>query len=181
MGAVRFSKSPGVKALSSLPDRHRFHALPHFERQIRPFDLLLIVFAAFSRYNAGESCRLDFRTLCNCGTGNRNFFAMVAMASIEEFGRRIGREFGAERVILFGSHAHGAVTEDSDVDLLVIGSFEGRSVDRSVEIRMKLRPQFPVDLLVRTAEKVRERIQMGDDFMREIVEEGKVLYEANDR
>ncbi len=106
---------------------------------------------------------------------------MVAMASIEEFGRRIGREFGAERVILFGSHAHGAVSEDSDVDLLVIGPFERRSVDRSVEIRMRLRPRFPVDLLVRTAEKVRERIQMGDDFMREIVEEGKVLYEANDR
>ncbi len=40
---------------------------------------------------------------------------MVAMASIEEFGRRIGREFGAERVILFGSHAHGAVVEEGKV------------------------------------------------------------------
>lgn len=106
---------------------------------------------------------------------------MVAMSQIKEFGQRIGREFGAERVILFGSYARGTVTEDSDVDLLVIGPLDGRSVDRSVQIRMKLRPQFPVDLLVRTAETVRERIQMGDDFMREIVEEGKVLYEADDR
>lgn len=106
---------------------------------------------------------------------------MVAMSEIEGFGQRIGREFGAERVILFGSHAKGEVNEDSDVDLLIIGPFEGRSVDRSVEIRMKLRPQFPVDLLVRTAEKVRDRIRMGDDFLREIVEEGKVLYEAYDR
>jgi predicted nucleotidyltransferase len=106
---------------------------------------------------------------------------MVAMSQIEEFGQRIGREFDAERVILFGSHAHGTVTEESDVDLLVIGSFEGRSVDRSVQIRMKLRPGFPVDLLVRTPEKVRERIQIGDVFMREILEEGKVLYETDDR
>ncbi len=105
---------------------------------------------------------------------------MVAISEIEEFGRQIGRLFGAERVILFGSYARGTVTEDSDVDLLVIGPFEGRSVDRSVEIRMKLRPRFPMDLLVRTPEKVRERIQMGDEFMREIVEEGKILYEAND-
>jgi hypothetical protein len=45
---------------------------------------------------------------------------------------------------------------------------------------MKLRPRFPVDLLIRTAEKVSDRIQMGDEFMREIVEEGKVLYEADD-
>jgi len=106
---------------------------------------------------------------------------MVAMDRIEEFGRRIGREFGAERVILFGSYARGPVSEDSDVDLLVIAPFKGRSVDKSVEIRMKLRPAFPMDLLVRTPEKVRQRIEMGDDFIREILEEGKVLYEADDR
>ena len=106
---------------------------------------------------------------------------MVAMNRIEEFGRRIGQEFGAERVVLFGSYARGAVTEDSDVDLLVIVPFEGRSVDKSVEIRMKLRPRFPIDLLVRTPEKVQQRLEMGDDFMREILEEGKVLYEADNR
>ena len=106
---------------------------------------------------------------------------MVAMDRIEEFGQQIGMEFGAERVILFGSYAQGTITEDSDVDLLVIGPFEGRSVDKSVEIRMKLRPEFPIDLLVRTSDKVRQRIEMGDDFLREILEEGKVLYEADDR
>ncbi len=104
---------------------------------------------------------------------------MVTMDRIEEFSQRIGREFGAERVIVFGSYVRGMVTEDSDVDLLVIVPFEGRSVDQSVKIRMKLRPQFPVDLLVRTPEKVRERMEMGDGFMREILEEGKVLYEAD--
>ena len=106
---------------------------------------------------------------------------MVAMDKIEELGRRIGRQFNAERVILFGSYARGAATKDSDVDLLVIGPFEGRGVDRSVQIRMELRPDFPVDLVVRTPEKVRQRLGMGDDFMQEILEEGKVLYEADDR
>jgi len=104
---------------------------------------------------------------------------MVAMSQIEEFGRQIGCEFGAKRVILFGSYACGTATDDSDVDLLVIAPFEGRSVDKSVEIRMKLRPRFPVDLIVRTPRKLRQRIRMGDDFMREILEEGKVLYEAD--
>jgi len=106
---------------------------------------------------------------------------MVAMSRIEEFGQRIGHEFGAEKVVLFGSYAQGTATDDSDVDLLVVCDFEGRSVDKSVEIRMKLRPRFPIDLIVRTGEKVRQRIDMGDDFIREILEEGKVLYEANDR
>ena len=103
---------------------------------------------------------------------------MVAMNQIEMFGKRIGTEFKAEKVVLFGSYAQGTATVDSDVDLLVIGSFEGRGVDKSVEIRMKLRPPFPVDIIVRTPEKLRQRLEMGDDFMRQILQEGKVLYEA---
>jgi len=109
------------------------------------------------------------------------YIKMVTMNKIEEFGRRIGSEFDAERVVLFGSYAEGIATEDSDVDILVVVPFKGRSVDKSVEIRLKLRPGFAVDLLVRTPEKVRQRIEMGDDFMRDILEQGKVLYEADDR
>lgn len=105
---------------------------------------------------------------------------MAAMNEIERFGRRIGEEFGAQKVILFGSHAQGTPSQDSDVDLLVIGSFVGRDVDASVEIQMKLRPGFAVDLLVRSPEKVRERIAMGDTFMEDILSRGRVLYEAAD-
>jgi predicted nucleotidyltransferase len=104
---------------------------------------------------------------------------MVAMNEIEEFGRRIGVEFGAEKVVLFGSYAHGVVTEDSDVDLLVVVPFEGKSVSKSVEIRMKIRPKFPVDLLVRSPAMIRKRLEMGDGFIKSILEEGKVVYEAN--
>jgi predicted nucleotidyltransferase len=106
---------------------------------------------------------------------------MVAINQIKKFGRQIGEQFHAEKVILFGSYARGDITTDSDVDLLVIGPFKGRNVDKSVEIRMKLRPQFPVDILIRTPEKVQQRIKMGDCFMREIIERGKVLYEADNR
>jgi predicted nucleotidyltransferase len=104
---------------------------------------------------------------------------MVAMNEIERFGREIGSQFGAEKVLLFGSHARGSEQNDSDVDLLVVLAHKGRSVDNSVEIRMKLRPKFPVDILVRSPEKVRQRLDMGDDFMRQILDNGKVLYEAN--
>ena len=38
---------------------------------------------------------------------------------------------------------------------------------------------LPMDLLVRTAEQVKERVQIGDAFMREIVERGKILYEGD--
>jgi len=99
---------------------------------------------------------------------------------IEALGRRIGREFGAHRVVFFGSYAHGSPAKDSDVDLLVILPFQGSSVNQSVQIRMELRPTFPVDLIVRTPENVRRRIEMGGGFLREILRGGKVLYDADD-
>ena len=51
---------------------------------------------------------------------------MVTMKRIKEFSQQIGREFCADRVVLFGSYAQGSPTEDSDVDLLVILPFEGK-------------------------------------------------------
>ena len=103
----------------------------------------------------------------------------ITMRQIEDVSRRIADEFHPERVLLFGSYAWGAPTEDSDVDLLVILPFDGKAVAKSVEMRLKIRPPFPVDLLVRTPEKIRERLALGDPFIRSILEEGEVLYEAH--
>lgn len=99
------------------------------------------------------------------------------MHSIEDVGRRIGERFHPQRIILFGSYAEGQPTEDSDVDLLVIMPFKGTPVDQSVEIRMTIRPPFPMDMLVRTPEKVHERLKLGDPFIRAILTKGKVIYE----
>jgi len=101
------------------------------------------------------------------------------MGQIREFSRRLVEEFRPEKVILFGSYAQGTPTEDSDVDLLIIVPFEGKAVSKSVEMRMKLRPAFPVDLIVRTPANVQERLEMGDTFMQQVLEEGTVLYEAH--
>jgi predicted nucleotidyltransferase len=104
---------------------------------------------------------------------------MITMRQIEDVSGRIAAEFEPERILLFGSYAWGAPSPDSDVDLLVILPFEGKAVAKSVEMRLKIKPPFPVDLLVRTPEKIRERLALGDPFIRSILEKGKVLYEAN--
>lgn len=106
---------------------------------------------------------------------------MVALADIRKFGRRVGKEFRAERVILFGSHARGEATEDSDVDLLVVLPFRGRDIDLVVRIHVELRPPFPLDVLVRTPKVVKKRLSMGDPFIREILDEGKLLYASHRR
>jgi predicted nucleotidyltransferase len=109
----------------------------------------------------------------------QEMIAMTSTDQITELSERIVDEFHPRRIVLFGSYAWGNPNPDSDVDLLVIMPFEGKPVGKSVEMRLKVRPRFPVDLLVRTPEKIRERLAMGDTFIRDILEQGKVLYEAD--
>lgn len=106
---------------------------------------------------------------------------MKTQREISDFGKRLGREFRPHTVVLFGSYAYGHPGPDSDVDLLVVMPLEGNPVDKSVEMRLKLRPRFPLDLLVRTPAKIKERLAMGDDFIKDIFAKGKVLYEAPGR
>ena len=103
---------------------------------------------------------------------------MIPMEKIQVFVDRLVAEFEPERVILFGSYAWGTATEDSDVDLLVVvpDSFEDESRYRLVRTRLK--PGFPLDILFRNASTVRERIELGDFFMSDVVTKGKVLYDA---
>ena len=75
--------------------------------------------------------------------------AMVTWDMIAEFGSRLAREFDPEKVILFGSYAHGSATENSDVDILVILPFEGKGFHKSLEILNRLDPRFPIDLIAR--------------------------------
>ncbi|MGA9997438.1 MAG: nucleotidyltransferase domain-containing protein [Pyrinomonadaceae bacterium] len=103
---------------------------------------------------------------------------MIEIERIINLSESIAREFHPERIILFGSYAYGKPDNDSDIDVLVVLPFEGKPVRKALEILDKVRPQIPVDLLVRTPEQVKERIENNDWFMREIVEKGRTLYEA---
>lgn len=100
-------------------------------------------------------------------------------AQIKSLCRQIVENFNPQKIILFGSYAYGKPTADSDVDLLVVMPLKEKNTKKAIEILACLKTTLPTDLLVRTPEQVRERIEMGDFFMQEIVERGKVLYEAD--
>jgi predicted nucleotidyltransferase len=106
---------------------------------------------------------------------------MVEVDNIVELAERIVQQFHPERIILLGSYAYGRPTADSDVDLLVVLPFEGHPAHKAAEIRTSIRAPFPMDLLARTPQQVQRRVEQGDFFMREIMEKGKVLYEASDQ
>ena len=105
---------------------------------------------------------------------------MIDHAQIRKFSEAVARKFRPEKIILFGSYGYGQPTEDSDVDLLVIMPRTRAHGERmSVRIRHAVPRDFPLDLLVRTPAEVSKRLRWGDFFLREVMEKGEVLYEAN--
>jgi len=107
-----------------------------------------------------------------------NTLKRTTTREIKHLCEKIALEFHPEKIILFGSHAYGKPQWDSDVDLLIIMSFRGRHTRKAIEILDRLNPATALDLLVRTPRQVEKRLAMGDFFMREIIERGKVMYEA---
>jgi uncharacterized protein len=103
---------------------------------------------------------------------------MRVNAEIKNLCRQIVEKFQPEKIILFGSYAYGKPNADSDVDLLVVMSFEGQTVKQAIKIRENISGKMPLDLLVRTPAQVKERLSLGDFFIKEIIERGKVLYES---
>ena len=106
---------------------------------------------------------------------------MVTKQAISALAKRIVEEYRPERVILFGSYAYGKPRPDSDVDLLVIMPFEGNPLHVAAEMARRLNPPIGVDFLVRAADTIQQRIEWNDYFLREVIEQGKVLYDAADR
>jgi len=89
-------------------------------------------------------------------------------------------KFRPHKVILFGSYAYGTPAPDSDIDLLVVMPYAGNEMEKMVEVRRLLDSSMPVDVLVKTPHQIEEQMGLGDLFINEVLEKGKVLYEAGD-
>ena len=105
---------------------------------------------------------------------------MVKRSQIRAFSDAVARIFHPRKIVLFGSYAYGRPSDDSDVDLLVImPRTRDRGERMSVRILHAIPRDFPLDLLVRTPADVAKRLRWKDPFICEVLQKGKVLYEAN--
>lgn len=92
---------------------------------------------------------------------------------------KIRRDYDPEKIILFGSHAYGEPDEDSDLDFFIVKQTDKRPLDRFVEvsrITYEKGLKVPISPLVYTPEEVEERLELGDDFVEEVLSKGRVLY-----
>ncbi|HET6560100.1 MAG TPA: nucleotidyltransferase domain-containing protein [Prolixibacteraceae bacterium] len=102
----------------------------------------------------------------------------------------IFKQQGVERVILFGSYAYGNPSSESDIDLMVVVPQD--SIPSSHREKMDLylyynqfiknyRKIIPIDLIVYTKATYQKFVEMNSMFSKEIINEGLVLYEANNK
>lgn len=98
-------------------------------------------------------------------------------AELKKIVKQIIERYQPKKIILFGSATSGKYKKDSDVDLLIIKESKKRRVDRIGEILNLVERQIPLDPLVYTPSEFEERLKMGDFFLKEVLDTGKIVYE----
>ena len=92
----------------------------------------------------------------------------------------IKTKYNPEKIILYGSLAYGVPDKNSDIDLLIIKETPERPLDRMtlihriVDIRDSSYPALSP--IVLTPDEIKQRLDIGDQFIREILTKGEVLY-----
>ncbi len=100
---------------------------------------------------------------------------------LDEIVHRIVAGAHPERIILFGSHAYGIPTKDSDIDLIVVKKEVVSKRKESVRIRKLLRGiLLPFDIIVVRPEEFEF---YANDWINSVFAEakrkGRVLYDQN--
>ncbi len=84
-----------------------------------------------------------------------------------------------ESIILFGSHAYGTPTDDSDIDLLIVKETDRPFNERYAEVSgliRDVRRGWAVSTFVLTPAELEKRMSSGDQFIAEVLSRGRVLY-----
>lgn len=93
---------------------------------------------------------------------------------------KIKTKYDPEKIILYGSFTYGVPDESSDIDLLIIKETSEGPLDRMVNVRriVDIRDSsFPAfSPLVLTPQEIEQRLNIGDQFIKEIITRGEVLY-----
>ena len=97
---------------------------------------------------------------------------------LETVRQRLVTEFQPEQIWLFGSHAWGMPTDNSDIDLMVIlAQSDERPIRRDQRAQLCLgRLPISADVLVRTRQEVNRVRNLPGSLTHDVLNKGRKLY-----
>ncbi len=104
---------------------------------------------------------------------------MISNETLLKVRERLVDGFAPNRIILFGSQARGTADDRSDVDILVVCSFEGKRRHLMLEMDRALRGlNLARDIMILTPEEFELDRHIPGTIARPAWKEGRVLYES---
>jgi predicted nucleotidyltransferase len=103
---------------------------------------------------------------------------MVGEDELAALVRDIRERYKPQRVILFGSYARGQARAGSDLNLCLVVPEAGEWLERHAEFLRRFDlPGLAVRPVIYTSRELERLRAEGHPFVREILEEGRVLHE----
>ena len=97
---------------------------------------------------------------------------------IRDIKDKIVEKIHPEKIILFGSHAHGIPNKGSDLDIVLIKESDLPRHKRAVEAYEVISPfGVPIDIIVYTPQEVEEYEDVKGAFINKVIRTGKTLYQ----
>lgn len=111
------------------------------------------------------------------GTNSEVTMAAVSVdrSHLKTIAERLRQQYGAQRVILFGSVARNEATTQSDIDLLVISATSEKFYGRMASVLAAVRDishGMPLAPIVLTPDELATRLEHRDQFVEDIVHTG---------
>ncbi len=103
-----------------------------------------------------------------------------ALSEAKTLAAAIAAQYKPEKIVLFGSVARGNYNDASDIDLLIIKDTDIKRPYRIKHVLEAIRGiprHFDFDPKVYTRQEIENRLRMGDDFVKNMIDEGLTLYE----
>ena len=105
---------------------------------------------------------------------------MDPIKNCENLEKRIVKTFlpmNPEKIILFGSHAHGNADQYSDIDIIIVYQTNKRFLDRLEELYAQWDINCATDILAYTPEEF-DAMLKENSFIKEVVDTGRIIYES---
>ncbi len=98
---------------------------------------------------------------------------------IQNIVNQLVRLYKPEKIILFGSLAKDQIKQGTDIDLFIIKSdVPELGVDRIRQLDALIKYRLATDFIVYKPQELEQRLKLGDPFVKTILKEGKMLYDA---